>query len=136
MTFRGKLLIWAACGLSALLGHPAAAQDHMIHATFNSSLVLGLLEIPFLALAIVYGLRTAKALQGGVFGRGMALMAGGMLVMAVGHLLMMLDMAFGMNLLGMIFGLTVGGLFWVIALVASWALVGTGFHSIYRASRS
>lgn len=136
MTFQGKFPIWAACGLSALVSHPAAAQDHAIHAAFNSSLVLGLLEIPFLALAIVYGLRTAKALQGGIFGRGMALMAGGMLVMAVGHLLMMADMAFGVNLLGMIFGLTVGGLFWVVALVASWALVGTGFHSIYRASKS
>jgi hypothetical protein len=116
--------------------YPAAAQEHMPHPVFDSSLVLSLLEIPFLLLAIVYALRTAKALQGGVFGRGMALMAGGLLVMAIGHFLMIADMAFHINLLGAIFGFTLGGILWVVALLGSWALMGTGFHSINKASKA
>ncbi|HLI11491.1 MAG TPA: hypothetical protein VKY65_07810 [Alphaproteobacteria bacterium] len=108
----------------------------MTHAMMNSSVILGVFEIPFLVLAIGYALRTAGALRGGIFGRGMALIAAGMLVMAVGHILMMVDMGFGTNLLSDLFGATLGAVMWVIALIASWVLVGTGFHSIYRASKA
>ena len=108
----------------------------MTHAMMNSSVILGVFEIPFLVLAIVYALRTAGALRGGIFGRGMGLIALGLIVMAIGHILMMIDMTFGTNLLSQIFGVTLGAVMWVVALIASWVLVGTGFHSIYKASRA
>jgi hypothetical protein len=136
MRLPGRTIMLVACG--ALLCAPAAAapEVHPFHPAFNSSVTLGLLEIPFLVLAIVYAVRTAGALQGGVFGRGMGVMAGGMLVMAIGHALMLADMALGVNLLTLVFGATIGGILWVVALLCSWGLVGFGFHSIYRASRA
>ncbi|HLI19871.1 MAG TPA: hypothetical protein VKV32_02060 [Stellaceae bacterium] len=103
---------------------------------YNTSVLLGLLEIPFLVVALFYSWRTASAMQGGIFGRGMGLMAGGLLVMAIGHVLMLLDNAFGIDLLQAIFGSTLGDILWVIALATSWGLTGTGFHSIYKASRA
>jgi hypothetical protein len=141
MAFARKGAVFVAIGgmaLGAAFAAPALAQDaHMAGPPmFNSSFTLGLLEIPFLLLAIVYALRTAGALRGGVFGHGMGMMAFGLLVMAVGHLLMMADMLFGVNLLGVVLGNTLGSAFWVIALVASWGLMGFGFHGIYRASKA
>jgi hypothetical protein len=114
---------------------PAAAQDSL-HATMHASFTLGLLEIPFLAVAIGYSLRTAGALKGGVFGRGMMLMAGGLVVMAIGHVIMMLEMYFGINVLDLVFGSLLGSILWVVALVLSWGLMGVGFHSIYAASKA
>lgn len=108
----------------------------MVHPVFNPSVLMGLLEIPFLGLALFFSFRTANAMRGGIFGRGMGLVAGGMLVMGIGHLLMLADTAFGVGVLNVLFGGTLSGLLWVVALVASWALTGIGFHSIYRASRT
>ena len=121
----------------ALTASPALAADaHGAAHGFSSSLVLAALEIPFLLLAIGYGFRTAGALRGGMFGRGMGAVAIGMLVMAIGHGLMLADMALGTNLLVAVFGATLGGIAWIVALIASWGLLGYGFHSIYQASRA
>jgi hypothetical protein len=130
------IMLAACCGIAFSVHPAAAAESHAFHPTFNSSFTLGLIELPFLLVAIIYAFRTAGALQGGIFGRGMGLMAGGMVVMAIGHLLMMSDMIFGVNLLGEVFGATLGGILWVVALLSSWGLVGFGFHSIYRASKA
>lgn len=124
---------------SLLLPLPAFAQQSgmahgMAHA--NATLILGSIEIPFLMVAVFYSLRTANALRGGVFGRGMGLMAGGLFIMAIGHMLMLADTAFGVDFLNYILGGIVGSAVWVLALVASWGLTGIGFHSIYRASRA
>jgi hypothetical protein len=123
-------------GLCTMLATPSAfAQTHGgVDPGFNSSVLLAMLEIPFLGLALFYSLRTASALRGGIFGRGMALVAGGMLVMGIGHFLMLADTAFGIDLLSTYFGSMGSRALWVTALVASWALTGTGFHSIYKAS--
>jgi hypothetical protein len=131
-----KIVRMAALGMAVLPATllPAAAQD--MHAMTHSSFTLGLLEIPFLAVAIGYSLRTAGALKGGVFGRGMMLMAGGLVVMALGHVIMMLEMYFGINVLTLLFGSVLGSVLWVVALVLSWGLMGVGFHSIYSASKA
>ena len=137
MSLRNKILRPCAIGAAFAMATPAFAQIHGgTHPMFNSSLVLGMLEIPFLALALFYSLRTASAMRGGIFGRGMALMAGGLLVMGIGHFLRLADTAFGVDVLTSCFGATLSGILWVTALVASWALMGTGFHSIYKASRA
>jgi len=111
-------------------------MNDMAHPMYSTSVLLGLLEIPFLLVALFYSWRTAAALHGGIFGRGMGLMAGGLLVMAIGHALMLVDNAFGVDVLEVTFGPTLSGVLWVIALAASWGLTGTGFHSIYKASRA
>jgi hypothetical protein len=133
-------LVFPAGLAGALLAAPAAlAQQHdmgMAHPGFDLPIILGLLEIPFLAVALLYSWRTASALHGGIFGRGMGMIAAGMLVMGVGHLLMLAHAALGIDVLSAVFGGTLGSIFWVIALLASWGLTGTGFHSIYKASRA
>ena len=50
-----------------------------------SNVVFGFLEIPFLILCIYFAFRTAIVLRGGIFGRGMTMLAWGFFVMAVGH---------------------------------------------------
>jgi hypothetical protein len=138
MKSRHALAVASGCATLAAAGAAAAAegQGMAMPPSFNSFVGFGLLELPFLFVAIVYSLRTASALRGGVFGRGMMLMAGGLVVMACGHVLMMLDMVFHTNVLAAVFGVALGGVLWVVALLASWALMGSGFHSIYRASRA
>ena len=127
----------SALGAMMLAASPALAADghNAVHG-FSSSLVLSALEIPFLLLAVVYGFRTAGALRGGVFGRGIGSIAIGMLVMAVGHGLMMADMALGVNILDTVLGPIFGSIAWVAALIASWGLLGYGFHSIYQTSKA
>ena len=100
----------------------------------NMSAWFGILELPFLVLCVVFAFLTAAALKGGAFGRGMALLAWGFLVMGIGHLHMQVEMAFQFNLFETLFGRTGGTILWLIALVATWALSGLGLFSIYRAS--
>jgi len=132
--------IWSAvvAALGALLTtSPVFAQMHGDgHPGLTNSVLLGMLELPFLGIALFYSVRTASAMRGGIFGRGMALVAGGMLVMGIGHFLMLADSGFGMDVLTASLGPTWSSIAWVAALVASWGLTGTGFHSIYKASRA
>lgn len=121
-----------ACMLVSL---PAFAMDHGGGMELDSSFVLSLMELPFLGIAIAFSFRTARAMRGGIFGRGMSLMAWGLLVMAAGHLLMISDTYFGVNVLTATLGVVVGDVLWVAALILSWALMGVGLNSIYVASR-
>lgn len=98
--------------------------------------VTGLLELPFLLIAVFFAFRTASALKGGVFGRGMLLIAAGALVMAIGHLHMQIQAMWGVNIFGQVFGNTLGTVVWVIALICTWGLTGAGFYSIYKASKT
>ncbi|MEE8186207.1 MAG: hypothetical protein V3T99_00920 [Nitrososphaerales archaeon] len=93
------------------------------------------LELPFLFLCVLSALLTAKALKGGAFGRGLAFIAWGFLVMAIGHLHMQIDLFFEYNLFAEIFGKAGGTVVWVLALVATWTLSGIGFYKIYSASK-
>jgi hypothetical protein len=111
---------------------PLAAQGHSL----EGSSAYALIELPALAVAVVFGFLTARALRGGRLGDGMALIAWGFLVMAVGHLHMQGEVLFGFNLFETLFGRSLGEAIWVIALLVTWTLTGFGFYRLYRASSS
>ena len=108
-------------------GEPSNASD------FQK--IFGALELPFLFVCIFFAFKTASALKGGVFGKGMSLMAWGFLVMAIGHLHMQIDHFTGFNLFNSLMGETLGRVAWFIALVVTWTLSGLGFYNIYKASK-
>jgi hypothetical protein len=93
-----------------------------------------LVEIPALAVAIVFGFLTARALKGGRFGSGMTLIAWGFLVMAIGHLHMQVEAVFGFNLFSAALGPAGGQVAWIAALLVTWTLTGLGFYRLYHAS--
>ena len=142
MTSRSRVTLLLAALALLLLGGATTASAQMpghdmMAATPGSPTVLfGLLELPFLLVGVVFAFMTAGALRGGVFGRGMTLVAWGFLVMAIGHIHMQLTDLFGINLFASVLGDTGGTLAWVAALVVTWGLSGLGFYSMYRVSRS
>lgn len=110
------------------------AQDHG-GAPSVLELWFGVLELPFLFLCMYFALRTAAALKGGIFGKGMKLMAWGFVVMAVGHMHMQIDHFFGLNIFETILGPTLGQVTWIVALMITWSLSGLGFYYIFKAAR-
>ena len=66
----------------------------------------------------------------------MALIAWGLLVMAVGHLHMQIEHLTGNNLFMLMFGHVGGMMAWFTALIVTWLLTGAGFYKLYKASRS
>ena len=115
-----------------LAATPLAAQAHAM----DGSSAYALVELPALALAVIFGFLTARALRGGRLGKGMALIAWGFLVMAVGHLHMQGEVMFGFNLFEALLGQDVGQAMWIVALMVTWTLTGLGFYRLYRASSS
>lgn len=105
-----------------------------VHAS-NMSYWFGVMELPFLFIAVFFAFLTAYALRGGRFGKGMTYMAWGFLVMAVGHLHMQIEHYYGINIFKSVLGQVSGSIAWFIALVVTWGLSGLGFWSIYKASR-
>ena len=105
-----------------------------VHAS-NMSYWFGVMELPFLFIAVFFAFLTAYALKGGRFGKGMTYMAWGFLVMAVGHLHMQIEHYYGINIFKSILGQISGSIAWFIALIVTWGLSGMGFYSIYKASR-
>jgi hypothetical protein len=103
--------------------------------TSTMSYWFGVMELPFLFIAVFFAFLTAYALRGGRFGKGMTYMAWGFLVMAVGHLHMQIEHYYGINIFKTIFGQISGSIAWFVALVVTWALSGLGFWSIYKASK-
>jgi hypothetical protein len=101
----------------------------------TSNILFGVLELPFLLLCVYFAFRTAVALKGGVFGRGMMLLAFGFSVMAVGHAHMQVEHYLGLNVFNALMGESIGHIAWIIALLTTWALSGIGFYQILRASR-
>ncbi len=110
------------------------AQEHTSHSSSEAE-IFGLLELPFLIIAIVFSFLTAKNLKGGKFGSGMSLLAWGFLVMAVGHLHMQIDHLFDYNLFNNLMGATIGRYAWYVALILTWGLSALGFYKIYKASK-
>lgn len=101
----------------------------------NFNIFIGLFELPFLFMALIFSFLTANALKGGKFGSGMSLLAWGFLVMAVGHLHMQIDHHLGFNLFNTLFGNLGGKIAWFIALVVTWGLSGLGFYRIWKTSK-
>ncbi len=127
-----KLLI-ATLALFAV-NVPAYSMDGMSSSSFN--ITLGLLELPFLIMAVIFSFLNAKNLKGGKFGTGMTYLAWGFLVMAVGHLHMQIDYHFGFNLFNTLLGESGGLIAWFIALILTWGLSGWGFYQIWKVSKS
>lgn len=116
----------------ATAADPLLAQSHGV----DGASAFALIELPALAVAVIFGFLTARALRGGRLGDGMALIAWGFLVMAVGHLHMQTEVLFGFSLFDSIFGHIVGQVVWIVALLVTWTLTGFGFYRLYRASSS
>ncbi|MBI2821004.1 MAG: hypothetical protein HYX74_02150 [Acidobacteria bacterium] len=95
---------------------------------------MAIFELPFLLITIIFGFRTATALKGGAFGRGMGLIAWGAVIMGIGHIQMQVNQIFHVSLLAVVFGSVGAPIAFLIALIATWVLTGSGFYSIYRAS--
>ena len=114
---------------------PSAAQGAGSPGLSSFETLFGLAELPFLLLAVCFALATATALKGGAFGRGMGLIAWGFLVMAVGHLHMLVERIWGFNVFTSLFGISGGAIVWIVGLIASWTLSWLGFHSIYKAGK-
>jgi hypothetical protein len=100
----------------------------------DTGVMFGLLELPFLLIAVFFAFRVAGKLKGGSFGIGMQFLAWGFLVMAIGHLTMQIDRFQHGNLLATLFGAVLGNIFWIIALAITWGLSAYGFYRIYRAA--
>ena len=141
--FRPLLLLVITLGVVA--SSPAYSQVHCnllqsnnavtaTH-TYNAGYWFGVMELPFLFIAVFFAFLTAYALKGGRFGKGMRFMAWGFLVMAVGHLHMQIDHYYGFNLFKYVLGSFSGSIAWFFALILTWALSGLGFYSIYKASK-
>jgi len=131
-----RWMLWVAPWILALMAHSAAAQSAAGKKLGSFEVLFGLAELPFLFLAVFFALATAVALKGGAFGRGMNLIAWGFLVMAVGHLHMLVERLWGLNLFATAFGPSGGAVVWIVALISSWTLSWLGFHSLYRAARA
>ena len=116
------------------------SHNHQIGATTdviknNTGFLFGMMELPFLFIAVVFAFLTANALKGGKFGKGMYLVAWGFVVMAVGHLHMQIEHFYGLNIFNYVLGDVVGSIAYFLALVATWGLSSLGFYSIYKASK-
>ena len=101
----------------------------------NAGYLFGIMELPFLFIAVFFAFLTAGSLKGGRFGKGMRYMAWGFLVMAIGHLHMQIEHNYGYNILQSLLGQVSGQIAWFIALMLTWCLSGMGFYSIYKASK-
>ena len=142
--FKPLFLLILTVGIIASSSSPAHCQsqcdllqvsDAAAHGS-NMSYWFGVMELPFLFIAVFFAFLTAYALRGGRFGKGMTYMAWGFLVMAIGHLHMQIEHYYGFNLFKSLLGQISGSIAWFIALIVTWGLSGLGFYSIYKASRA
>lgn len=112
------------------------SQEHTNHSnTIDAQQIFGLLEMPFLAIALIFSFLTATQLKGGKFGSGMTFLAWGFVVMALGHLHMQISHIFDYNIFQTIFGKSIGNYIWYVALILTWALSAFGFYKIYKACK-
>lgn len=120
----------------SLIGQSTETEmAHSGHQASGLAFWFGVFELPFLFLCIFFAFKTAAALKGGIFAKGMNYMAWGFLVMGIGHLNMQLEHFFNFNIIYTIFGNELGLIVWFIALVATWSLSGVGFYKIFKASK-
>ena len=129
--FYSMAFVFSIC---MMISAPTFAQTHGDE-DMAASVWFGVLELPFLFAAVFFAFLTARALKGGIFGKGMSFMAWGFLVMGVGHLHMQVEHFMQFNLFSQLFGHQGGRIVWFVALVLTWTLSGLGFHNIYKASK-
>ena len=90
------------------------------------------LEMPFLLVAIIFGFLIARAVRSSLIGRGMTFIALGSLVMAIGHIIMIVNGLVKEQILSVILGDVGGAWAWLVALCTSWLFFGLGFVEIYK----
>ncbi|WP_447602988.1 PAS domain S-box protein [Nitrospira sp. Nam80] len=93
---------------------------------------LVLLELPFLLLATIFSFLTARRTKNSLVGNGMVFIATGSLIMASGHVIMIVDGILQQHILADVFGKASGASAWLLALSSSWLLYGFGFYKIYQ----
>lgn len=118
-----------------LFVNPSFAQHGGGNGGYSPVMLFGLFELPFLFICVYYSFRTAQALKGGVFGKGMNYLAWGFLVMAVGHIAMQIHNHFGYDVFRDPFGNALGNVLWFVALIITWGLSALGFYNIYKVSK-
>lgn len=120
-----------------LINQSLLAQEHNTHSgdSLEAEQFFGLLEMPFLVIALIFSFLTAIRLKGGKFGSGMILLAWGFVVMALGHLHMQITHIFNYNIFKTVLGDTIGNYIWFVALILTWGLSALGFYKIYKASK-
>lgn len=101
----------------------------------NDTQVFGMLELPFLFTAVVLAFMVAIKLRYSAFGRGMLYVAWGFVVMAIGHVHMLIEQSAHVNLLDSLLGALWGPIVWIVALMVTWALSAYGFLRIYWAAK-
>lgn len=101
----------------------------------SSFTMFGILELPFLFIAVYFAFMVARKLKGGAFGLGMQYLAWSFGVMAIGHLHMQIAHYTGFDLFSSLLGANIGGVAWVLALAVTWGLSAYGFLLIYRSAR-
>lgn len=120
------------------MAHPGPSRSRFTNLPVTEpvmAFVFDLFELLFLFLSLILAFLTARQLKGGIFGRGMGLLAWGFLIMAIDHLHMQIDMHYGFNLFESLLGATGGSIAWGLALMLTWALSGIGLYQMYRASK-
>src|SRR5438876_2513777 len=90
------------------------------------------LEMPFLLVAIIFGFLIARAVRSSLIGRGMTFIALGSLVMAIGHIIMIVNGLVKEQILSVSLGDVGGAWAWLVALCTSWLFFGLGFVEIYK----
>lgn len=101
----------------------------------NETQVFGTLELPFLFTAVLLAFMVAIKLRDSAFGRGMLYVAWGFVVMAIGHIHMLIEQSAHVNLLDSFLGVLWGPIVWIVALMVTWALSAYGFLQIYWAAK-
>lgn len=95
---------------------------------------LGIMELPFMLLSVLFAFATASKMKDGKFGKGMKFLAWGFLVMATGHAHMQLEAFTGINLFGWMLGVKGGQITWSVALLCTWGLSALGLYNIYKSA--
>jgi hypothetical protein len=135
-TLLGSRLLPASSALLALLAYGSAASaqasGHAAHAPgadIQSNLTLNITEIVTGIAASLMAFQAALAYREGRLGRGMTWVAVGMVIMALGHIILVLRRIASFDVLGF-FGPNVSFISFSIAVFASFISSGFGFWLI------
>src|SRR5256884_9637629 len=90
------------------------------------------LEMPFLLVAIIFGFLIARAVRSSKIGRGITFIALGSLVMAIGHIIMIVNGLVKEQILSVILGDVGGAWAWLAAVWMSWVFYGLGFVENFK----
>src|SRR2546428_13451803 len=89
-------------------------------------------ELPFLLVAIIFGILIARTVRSSKIGRGMTFIALGSLIMAIGHIIMIVNGLVKEKILTVLLGDVGGAWAWLVALCTCWLFYGLGFVDISK----